>query len=67
MTVGLNRKYFTLHSLSLDPCSELIPLIDGPKPLPDSQIKASSSESSRSGPDAIKMKSKGKQLFIRNY
>lgn len=45
-----------------DPCSELIPLIDGPKPLPDSQIKASSSESHRSAPDTIKMKTKGKNI-----
>ncbi|KFM64508.1 Hemocytin, partial [Stegodyphus mimosarum] len=38
------------------PCVDFVPLIDGEKPLPDSNIKASTSASSSTGPDAARMK-----------
>ncbi|GFT52720.1 SCO-spondin [Nephila pilipes] len=41
------------------PCSEFVPMIDGPNPLPDTSLKASSSISSNSGPDASRFKETG--------
>ncbi|GFW41606.1 hemocytin [Trichonephila clavipes] len=41
------------------PCSEFLPLIDGPNPLPDTNLKASSSNSPNSGPDAARFNKKG--------
>ncbi|GIX94553.1 SCO-spondin, partial [Caerostris darwini] len=38
------------------PCSDFVPLIDGPHPLPDTSLKASSSRSSLTGPDAARFK-----------
>ncbi|GBL83651.1 hypothetical protein AVEN_148964-1, partial [Araneus ventricosus] len=41
------------------PCSDFVPLIDGPNPLPDTNLKASSSKTPLSGPDAIRLEIKG--------
>ncbi|GFS45227.1 hemocytin [Trichonephila inaurata madagascariensis] len=42
-----------------DPCSEFVPLIDGPNPVPDTNLKASSSISPNSGPNAARFNKKG--------
>ncbi|CAL1296415.1 unnamed protein product [Larinioides sclopetarius] len=41
------------------PCTDFVPLIDGPNPLPDTKLKASSSKTPLSGPDAIRLEIKG--------